>query len=178
MIMTHQNRPLHQDRPPTRHRKRGLRAEAAAERERAIEALVKNAKATGQPTDHLYWTLQYDFELAPMTTNLQQLKEVGVSMPREEGLCDRDVQQNLWEVIETLADLGVYLLHTDHLSDRELYRMLEQEVLRDKVRDLPPSQGVIEFVDLGIRAEGVTQAVVQRDRFLPKPEQPHVFPTG
>ena len=81
-------------------------------------------------------------------------------------------------MIETLADLGVFLLHTDHLDDRSLYALLESRVLRDPVRDLPPSQGVAEFIDLGARAQAGSAPVTDRDRFLPRPEQPHESPDG
>ena len=159
-----------------RGRRQGLRARAAAERERAIDGLVERAEQQGGCTDRMFWTLHYDFELAPVTTNLQQLREVGLEVPPAEGLDERALQRHLWEVIETLADLGVFLLHTDHLDDRSLYALLEGKVLRDPVRDLPPSPGVVEFIDLGARAEAGAVAVTDRDRFLPKPEQPHAPP--
>ena len=80
--------------------------------------------------------------------------------------------------MESLGDLGVFLLHTDGLSDRELYSRLFHEILTEPVRDLPPTEGVSEFIDLRGGAsqaqsndEGVQVVVkVERDRFLPKPE--------
>ena len=111
-----------------------------------------------------------------MTTNLQQLREVGLDMPPADDLGDRALQERLWEVIETLADLGVFLLHTDHLDDRALYDLLERAVLRDPVRDLPPCAGVAEFIDLGARAQPFAPSVVDRDRFMPRPDQPHAPP--
>jgi hypothetical protein len=153
-------------------RRQGLRAEAAADRERAIDELVEQAEREGGCTDRMFWTLHHDFRLAPMTSNLQQLREVGLEVPAESGLADRELQAALWEVIETLADLGVFLLHTDHLDDRALYGLLERQVLREPVRDLPPSAGVAEFIDLGVRAEPGAPSVADRDRFLPRPETP------
>lgn len=157
-------------------RRRGLRAVAAADRERAIDALVERAEREGGCTDRMFWTLHHDFQLAPMTTNLQQLREVGLDMPPADDLGDRALQERLWEVIETLADLGVFLLHTDHLDDRALYDLLERGVLREPVRDLPPSAGVAEFIDLGARATPGAPGVADRDRFLPRPEDPHAPP--
>jgi hypothetical protein len=154
-----------------RARRVGLRAGAAAERERAIDALVERAAMQGACTDRLFWTIHYDLELAPMTTNLQQLREVGVSMPPETDLPDGSLlHRHLWEVIETLADLGIYLLRTDHLDDRELYRLLEGRILREPVRDLPPSQEVSEFIDIGVWAGSEAPRVADRDRLLPRPE--------
>lgn len=154
-------------------RRRGLRAEAAKARQRAIDGLVERAERQGGCTDRFFWTLHYDVELAPVTTNARQLQEVGVELPPAESFQDEPgLHRHLWEVIETLADLGVYLMHTDHLSDRELYRLLEGRILRESVRDLPPSEGVAEFIDIGVRAGPDAPSVANRDRLLPKPEQP------
>ena len=103
-------------------------------------------------------------------SNLQQLREVGLEVPPSQGLDERELQRHLWEVIETLADLGVFLLHTNHLQDRELYALLRDTVLREPVRDLPPSEGVSEFIDLSVRAPCGAPQVADRDRFLPRPE--------
>jgi hypothetical protein len=173
MIMIHDGH-----RAAGRPRRRGLRAEAAGRRERRIEELVTRAEAAGAPGDRMYWTLHHDFELAPLTTNAEQLREVGVDLPPDEQLDDRQLQQQLWEVIETLADLGVFLLRTDHLDDRALYRLLEGHVLREPVRDLPPSPGVSEFIDLAARAGPDAVSVTTRDRFLPQPETPPAADAG
>jgi hypothetical protein len=163
MVMTREGR-------MGRARRVGLRAGAAAERERAIDALVERAAMQGGCTDRLFWTLHHDFEVAPLTTNAEQLREVGLELLPEADLDDRQLQQRLWEVIETLADLGIFLVRTDHLDDRTLYRLLEGQVLREPVRDLPPSPGVHEFIDLAARADPDVPAVTQRDRYLPCPE--------
>jgi hypothetical protein len=155
-----------------RSRRRGLRAEAAADRERAIDALVDQAQCAGGCTDRLFWTLHYDMEVAPITSNARQLEEVGVVLPPEDAWRDDgELHRHLWEVIETLADLGIFLLRTDHLSDRELYRLLEGRILREPVRDLPPSAGVHEYVDLGNLAGLDAPRVEDRDRLLPKPDR-------
>ena len=156
-----------------RSRRRGLRAEAAAEREQAIDELVARAERQGGCTDRMFWTLHHDMEVAPITSNARQLEEVGVALPPEDALRDdRDLRNHLWEVIETLADLGIFLLRTDHLSDRELYRLLEGRILREPVRDLPPSSGVHEYIDLGVWAGSDAAKVADRDRLLPVPEAP------
>jgi hypothetical protein len=166
MVMTKDGR-------QARVRRRGLRAAAAQARERAIDGLVEQAEREGGCTDRFFWTLHYDIELAPVTTNARQLQEVGVELPAADSFHEESgLHRHLWEVIETLADLGVYLMHTDHLADRELYRLLEERILRESVRDLPPSEGVAEFIDLGVWASPDAPAVADRDRLLPKPEQP------
>lgn len=161
-----------------RSRRIGLRAQAAAERQRAIDGLVERAERDGGCTDRLFWTLHYDMEMAPITSNARQLEEVGMELPPEDAWRDDgQLHRHLWEVIETLADLGIFLLRTDHLSDRELYRLLEGRILREPVRDLPPSAGVHEYIDLGVWATPDAAKAVDRDRMLPKPDRsmPPVF---
>jgi len=118
------------------------------QRRQAIDRLQDEARRAGGVTDRLYWTMVYDFEMAPLTTNLQQLRELGIEMPPEPGIEDEELKRRLWEVIEGLARLQVYLISTDHLSDRELYRHLEQRVLREEIREVPLEPGVREYIDL------------------------------
>ena len=117
-------------------------------RERAIDGLLASAHADGGIVDRGYWTLVHDLELAALTTNLEQLEEIGVEVPMPEALDDEELLQSLQEVIHGLAELEVYLLHSDHLDDRTLYRRLREDVLADRVRDLPPRIGCREWVDL------------------------------
>jgi hypothetical protein len=152
----------------------GLRAEASRQRESAIDRLVADAAARGDCTDRFYWMLVYDLEMAPMTSNMKQLLDLGVAVPAPGDLDDRELPAKLWEIIETLGELGVYLLNTDPLSDRELYTRLFEEVLVEPVRDLPPTEGVSEFIDLNARDDveppaPCAQANHDRDRFLPRP---------
>ncbi len=144
-----------------------------AVRKQAIDRLQDEARRAGGITDRLYWTMVYDFEMAPLTTNLQQLRELGIEVPPEAGLEDEELERRLWEVIEGLARLQVYLISTDHLSDRDLYRQLEQRVLREEVREVPPEPGVREYIDLATVCDGPgTEAVAtgaSRDARLPRP---------
>ena len=164
--------------PSARPRKRGLRSDVSKLREKAIDQLVVDATERGDCVDRFYWMLVYDLEMAPMTSNLKQLTDLGLAVPAPDDLDERELHEKLWEVVESLGDLGVFLLHTDGLSDRELYSRLFHEILTEPVRDLPPTEGVSEFIDLlggAARAhdEGNTAESgkkVDRDRFLPKPE--------
>lgn len=117
-------------------------------RKEAIDRLIEEASDRGDCTHRMYWTLLYDFEHAPMTTNLGQLEEAGIVLPPAKGLTEDEVQEWLWEAIDGLGDLGIFLLHTDHLDDRGLYSRLVDHILVEPVRDLPPDAGVHEFIDL------------------------------
>ncbi len=117
-------------------------------RSAAIDRLVADAATRDDCNDRLYWTLIYDFEHAPMTTNLSQLEECGLRPAAPNSLDDAELFDSLWLVIAGLGDLGIFLLHTNHLTDRALYERLVDRILVEPVRDLPPDAGVHEFIDL------------------------------
>jgi hypothetical protein len=60
---------------------------------------------------------------------IEHLREVGVRVPRPDELDEAALSSKLWEVIEALGRLRVYLRSTDHLDDRQLYRYLCEEML-------------------------------------------------
>jgi hypothetical protein len=73
------------------------------------------------------------FENGPTTTNFQQLVDRGIELPPPDGIPDADIRTRLWEVLNGLSELRVYLDETDHLSDRELYAQLWHATLREDV---------------------------------------------
>lgn len=118
------------------------------DRDEEIDRLQREAGERGEITDRMFWTMVYDFERAPWTTNRRQLAESGVEVVPIDELTTDEVPERLREVIEGLARLNVYLLHTDHLGDVELYRRLSEEILDEEVRDIPVCPGVREYIDL------------------------------
>lgn len=83
-----------------------------------------------------FWKQVVEFEEAGWTTHFQQLERAGITLPAPETLNDREVTVKLWEVINKLAQLRVFLEDTDHLSDRELYTKLWSDILREETKDI------------------------------------------
>jgi hypothetical protein len=87
--------------------------------------------------EEAFWKHVVDYEEAPWTTHFQQLENAGVSLPPPESLKDEEVTAKLWELIQKLALLHVFIEQTDHLSDRELYAHLCTHSLREETKALP-----------------------------------------
>ena len=83
-----------------------------------------------------FWKHVVEYEEAPWTTHFAQLERAGLALPAPEALNDQEVTAKLWEMINKLAQLRIFLEDTDHLSDRELYTKLWTEELREETKDI------------------------------------------
>lgn len=90
-------------------------------------------------TRERFWRQVVDFETAPMTTLLQQLRDAGCEVPEPESMTDDQLSAKLVDVIDALARLRVFLEFTDHMSDRALYTRLLREQLVDEI-PWPPGE--------------------------------------
>ena len=73
-----------------------------------------------------------EYENAEPTTLFRLLENSGLDIPPPDQLDDDAVTIKLKEIVERMATLGAYLLHTDHLTDRELYVYLFADGLREE----------------------------------------------
>ena len=80
-----------------------------------------------------FWKRVVDAEEGPTTTLTGELEALGVPLPAPDSLDDTQIRTALWIVIDALSGLQVYLEQTDHLSDRELYRLLIDELLPEEM---------------------------------------------
>jgi hypothetical protein len=94
-----------------------------------------------------FWSNVLAYESAKRTCHFMQLEERGIALPAPEELDDAELTAKLWEVIHALAGMNVFLSQTDHWSDRELYKHMWHETLREITMDLPPSSGWTHHID-------------------------------
>lgn len=89
-------------------------------------------------TEEAFWKHVVEYEEAPLGTQFQQLESAGVSLPAPDSLNDQELTAKLWELIQKLALLRVFIEQTDHLSDRELYSHLWADSLREQTPMMTP----------------------------------------
>jgi len=96
---------------------------------------------------------------------LELLRQRGVAIPDPATLADEALTPVLWTLLEAMAEIGLYVSFTDHLTDRELYeRLLTDTLLAEAFLD-PDDPHAGEFCDL---SEGEDRPpVVDRDQHLP-----------
>jgi hypothetical protein len=126
---------------------------------------------------------------------LERLRDSGVPVPQPDTVLPADLPDVLKELINALGERDVYLFHTDHLSDAELYEYLVNTALEVpapprqptayEVIDLCPPYGkgidmmlafhASDSLRAGLLAIGVDLPprrvpIANRDRGLPRPE--------
>lgn len=89
-----------------------------------------------------------EYENAEPISLLRLLENSGLEVPPPEQLDDEDITINLKELIDRMASLGAYLMHTDHLSDRALYEYLYHDGLREEAVLFPENPSYAYMIDL------------------------------
>lgn len=75
-------------------------------------------------------------EAAPVTTWSDELSVRGMDFEYTSSMADATVTRQLWQLLHALANMQVTLTNTDHLSERELYRLLIEEILVQPIAQL------------------------------------------
>lgn len=103
-----------------------------------------------------------EYETAEQISLLRLLENAGLEVPPPESLDDDALKIKLKEIIDRMASVGSYLLHTNHLSDRELYEYLYHEALREETVLFPENPSYAYMIDLtGSGSEADNQAYLK-----------------
>ena len=89
-----------------------------------------------------------EYETAEPISLLRLLENSGLDIAVPEQLDDTTLTGKLQELIQRMATLGAYLLHTNHLSDRELYEYLYHHALREEAVLFPENPSYAYMIDL------------------------------
>jgi hypothetical protein len=89
-----------------------------------------------------------EYETAEQISLLRLLENSGLEVPPPESLDDDALKMKLKDIIDRMASVGSYLLHTNHLSDRDLYDYLFHEALREETVLFPENPGYAYMIDL------------------------------
>jgi len=89
-----------------------------------------------------------EYETAQPISLFSLLENAGLELPPASDLSDPDLRGKLMEIIERMSSLGAYLLHTNHLSDRELYEHLYNDSLREEAVLFPENPSYAYMIDL------------------------------
>ena len=89
-----------------------------------------------------------EYETAEPISLLRLLENAGFVVPPPETLDQDTIKIKLKELIDRLGSLGAYLLHTDHLSDRELFDYLYHDGLREEAVLFPENPSYAYMIDL------------------------------
>jgi hypothetical protein len=79
---------------------------------------------------------------------LKLLMEMGKTFPASAELSSAEVLDKLWELIDSLAFLGVFVEGTDHLNDQELYEKLVAELLIEPALMVPGDPNFAWHLDI------------------------------
>jgi hypothetical protein len=89
-----------------------------------------------------------EYETAEQITLLRLLENSGLEVPAPESLDDHALKIKLKDIIDRMASVGSYLLHTNHVSDRDLYGYLYHEALREETVLFPENPSYAYMIDL------------------------------
>ena len=89
-----------------------------------------------------------EYETAEPISLMRLLENSGLEVPAPGALDDDALKIKLKEIIDRMAAVGSYLLHTNHVSDRDLYEYLYHEALREETVLFPENPSYAYMIDL------------------------------
>ncbi len=101
------------------------------------EMMVESSGSLPPEIEEKFWEQVIDFEQSDWVKLSDALRRHDVLLPTPESLNDPEIKEKIVELATVLARLGVYLEDTDHLSDREFYVQLCDDVLQEEYKLFP-----------------------------------------
>jgi hypothetical protein len=89
-----------------------------------------------------------EYESAEPISLLKLLTNSGLEVPAPNELDDETLGSKLKDIVDRMASLGAYLMHTNHLSDRALYEYLYHDGLREEAVLFPENPSYAYMIDL------------------------------
>lgn len=89
-----------------------------------------------------------EYESAEPISLFRLLENSGLEIPAPDQIDDAALAGKLKEIVERMASMGAYLLHTNHLTDRELYHYLYSDGLREEAVLFPENPSYAYMIDL------------------------------
>ena len=89
-----------------------------------------------------------EYETAEPISLFRLLENCGLEIPPPDDLDEPALSTKLKEIVEHMASLGAYIVHTDHLTDRELYHYLYVDGLREEAVLFPENPSYAYMIDL------------------------------
>jgi hypothetical protein len=89
-----------------------------------------------------------EYETAEPINLLKLLENARTEVPAPDQLDHATLTIKLKEIIDRMASMGAYLLHTNHFSDRELYDYLYRDGLREEAVLFPENLRYAYMIDL------------------------------
>ncbi|HEU4435428.1 MAG TPA: hypothetical protein VFR51_18730 [Pyrinomonadaceae bacterium] len=89
-----------------------------------------------------------EYETTEPISLFRLLENSGLEIPPPDLLDEASLTAKLREIVERMASLGAYVLHTNHLTDRELYCYLYADGLREEAVLFPENPSYAYMIDL------------------------------
>ena len=128
-----------------------------SEQKTRLESLEQDVEALTEGKDPSIPTPEFpeDFlarlvkqSTAQATLPIKYLERCGYVVPPPSELDDDALKVELWRVIWAMALLRLFLDHTDHMTDRELYTYIYEDCLREPTAFMPGQElPVSYFID-------------------------------
>jgi len=144
------------DEPDQEERIKKLRAEL----EKIGGTVVDRLESMPSDMEEEFLRHVLEYETAPPISLLTWLAKSGIEVPAPDKLDDKTLSIKLQEVIYGMAYVGAYLLHTNHLSDRELYEIVS-DYLTEEVVLFPENPDYAYIIDMIGNVESGSDEVIQ-----------------